>query len=278
MDDLSKLTDEELKTAIKTGEESNAPEVVKQPEVAEQPKEVVEEVKEVETPEEVEEKSEPEELVVEEKAEDKEPPKISRRQELAINKILNRTPPPQPEYRPPVETPTLDYGSVLDAEPDVISQFEQDRTNVRESSFNAGLNQARAEIQTSEWRTMLNIDAPKTEEKYPWLNPKDTLNFEPAIADAVNTEYQTLIGYNPETGLISNNVRYTDFVEARVELSKRLAEAMTEKTAENIAKQAATTAIRPDGSSTKRLNLNRAPEQMTDEELYASLGQTPPKK
>ena len=63
-----------------------------------------------------------------------------------------------------------------------------------------------------------------------------------------------------------------------MELSTRLAKSMTADTAKNIAKQAAQTGVRPDGSSAKRLNLNKAPQQMTTEELYAVLGQKPPAK
>ena len=74
------------------------------------------------------------------------------------------------------------------------------------------------------------------------------------------------------------NIGYAEFVEARLEQAERLATRMNQETVKNVAKQAATTGLRPDGSSAKKLNLNQAPQNMSIEELYASIGQTPPKK
>jgi len=54
-----------------------------------------------------------------------------------------------------------------------------------------------------------------------------------------------------------------------MELADRTAATKTQKSAKNIAKQAAQTGLRPDGSKAKRLDLSKAPEQMSDEELDA---------
>lgn len=244
-------------------EESTEPEldtkdkVVDQDETEEQTEEVLEE----ETPEVPEEK----------------PP--SRREQLRIQQLLQKYGDPRRKEpsQPPVNP--LDYSQELSADPEVIRQLELDRQRVAQAQYGAGVEAARAEIRTSEWRATLKFEAPQVESKYGWLNPKDQENFDPAMASAVNQEYMSLVGFNEQTGLVERpDISYADFVDARVELSNRLAKAMTADTAKNIAKQSAQTGLRPDGSSAKRMNLNQAPEDMTIEELYAKIGQRPPKK
>jgi len=232
------------------------------------------------------EPEEPEESPVEEEEEPEEtPPPVppaepSRRETLRIQDLLSKYgPPPQAKPAPTTRPDALDYSTSFNVDPAVAKQLEEDRRAEGETQFNAGLEQAKLMTQTSEWRTLLQVEAPRTEEKYNWLNPSDKENFVPALADAVNQEYMHLSGYNPETGVVLNpGLSYSKFVDARVELSTRLAKAMTAKTAENITKQAANTGLRPDGGTAKKLNLNKAPQDMSLEELYASIGQKPPGK
>lgn len=234
-----------------------------------------------ESPAEPIEEAPPEPAQEEDKPEVPEEQPPSRREQLRIQQLLQRygTPPERTQPAPLQRKDALDYQTALDADPEVIRQLEADRQREGQAQYDAGANSTRAEIQTSEWRTILHFDAPRTEEKYGWLNPNDKANFEPAIADAINAEYKHLVGYDEKTGLVDRpGIRYSDFVEAKVELSTRLAKAMTADTVKNVAKQAAQTSLRPDGSSAKRLNLNQAPEDMTLDELYAKIGQTPPKK
>ena len=265
---------------------TNVEEVVGENLVADESQPIVEEAvsEQNEAVEEVAEQEAPAEVVQEEQNEAPEKPSAdqpSRRETLRIQQLLKK-------YGPPPETPqpsqfkrddALDYGSALDADPEIIQRLEADRTAEGEARYQQGQNDVRAELRTSEWRTLLNFDAPQTEAKYDWLNPKKPETFDPALADAVNEEYKAVVGYDERTGLVSRpDIRYSDFIEARVELSTRLAKSMTADTAKNIAKQAAQTGVRPDGSSAKRLNLNKAPQEMTTEELYAAIGQKPPKK
>lgn len=266
MADPKQLTDEELNKVVETGEEPEEPETL-----AEEP------AKTDDTPD----KEEPEESVSakdDENPEEEKPP--SRREQLRIQTLLKKYGPPENRQSPSQPKPeALDYEKSLEADPEVIKQLEADRQANGQAQYAAGVEATRAEIQTSEWRTILTYDAPRTEEKYPWLNPGDEANFEPAIADAMNTEYKHLVGYDEQTGLVARpGIRYSDFIDAKVELSERLAKAMTARTSQNIAKQAANTGLRPDGSSAKRLNLNQAPQNMTTEELYAAIGQKQPKK
>jgi hypothetical protein len=221
----------------------------------------------------------PEEPNEEEAIPEEKPP--SHREQMRIQQLLQKYGDPRQPQQAPSQAQrndALDYQTALDADPEVIRQLEADRQREGQAQYQAGAESTRAEIRTSEWRTLLNFDAPQTETKYPWLNPKDKENFEPALADAVNEEYKRLVGYDERTGLVDRpDIRYPDFVEARVELSTRLAKAMNAKTVENVAKQSAQTGLRPDGSSAKRLNLNQAPEDMSIDELYAKIGQKPPK-
>lgn len=86
------------------------------------------------------------------------------------------------------------------------------------------------------------------------------------------------MGYDPETDTVKNpNIRYADYIEAQMELAEAIAGEKNQKTAQNIAKQAATTGLRPDGSKAKGMNLNQSPDQMTDEELAAAIAATLPK-
>lgn len=276
-EDVSKLTDEELDARI-AGEEPASPEPAEEAPKEEESTAVEQDTQE--TPEESEAPAEeqPEEDKAQEEVTNEEPEEKppSRREQLRIQQLLKKYgPPPEQPQVAPSQQEAINYQESLDADPEVIKQLEADRQAYAEAQYRAGADSTRAEIRTSEWRTTLNFDAPQTEAKYPWLNPKDTANFDPAMADAVNEEYKSLVGYNEQTGLVERpDIRYSDFVEARVELSTRLAKAMTADTTKNIAKQAATTGLRPDGSSAKRMNLNKPAHQMTDEELEAKLAQS----
>ncbi len=87
-----------------------------------------------------------------------------------------------------------------------------------------------------------------------------------------------MVGYDAETDTVKNpNIRYADYIEAQMELAEAIAGEKNQKTVQNIAKQAATTGLRPDGSKAKGLNLNQSPDQMTDEELAAAIAATLPK-
>lgn len=261
MDDLSKLTDEELDQAIESGSElDQSP--------SEQPAEeaVVEETTEEEVVETEEQEAEPEA----EEGEEEAAPPVSRRENLRIQQVLERL--KQQDKKPEAPKPTgIDYNNTLDADPEVIKQLEADREAAARTAYQQGLEQTKS----IQFHTRLEIDAPKVESKYPQLNPQDKENFNPALANAINTWYISTAGYNEETDTVVNpNVRYADFVEGIMELGEVIGTQKAVKTAKNIAKQAATTGLRPDGSTAKRLDLNKAPEAMTDEELDAFLAQT----
>lgn len=228
----------------------------------------VEETEEVEVEEEVEEEVEDEPAEEQSEEEEVEEPKLSPRAEKRIEQLkiksliadLKQKSQPQPTIKP-----SLDYKETLEADPEVLDRFEQDRTDYGQQNYQAGLEQAKS----IQFHTRLEIDAPKIESKYPVLN-KDSEDFNPAVADALNEMYLSAVGYDRETGLVANpNLRYADYIEGMMELADRTAATKTQKSTKNIAKQAAQTGLRPDGSKAKRLDLNKAPEQMSDEELEA---------
>jgi len=213
----------------------------------------------------------------EETSEDKgkeEAPAPSRRETLRIQQLLKK-------YGPPPETPAytaprpnaLNYSDALDADPEVIQQLEADRQATGQAQYNEGLKRA----EYLNWNTTLKIDAPQVERQFPILNPKSP-DFHPAVADSINKWYLDMSGYDAQSGTVKNpNIGYGDFVESFMELVQETAGQKQVQSVKNIAKQAATTGLRPDGSSVKRMNLNQSPDKMTLEELYASIGQKPPK-
>lgn len=234
-----------------------------------------EETKEIKEPEEPKVEESPEEPEIEEESPEPEPePKAeeppSRRESLRIQQLIEKL--KQQPQQNQAETPRatgLDYGTALDADPEVIKQLESDRQTAVDAARADGLKAA----ESIQFRTMLEIDAPKVETKYPQLD-KESTDFNPAVANAINQWYLSTAGYNPENGSVQNaNVRYGEFVEGIMELANEMAGEKTAKTSKNIAKQAATTGLRPDGSRSKGLDLTKAPHQMSDEELKAVIAQ-----
>lgn len=259
--DASQMTDEELDQMIESGSplEQSPSEA---PEEGEPTTE--EEVVEKETEEaEPDEPAEP----VEEPVEKEDPQPQSHRENLRIQQLLERIKqqPTQPEAP---RAAGIDYGNALDADPEVIQQLEADRQAASQSAYLQGLEQAKS----IQFHTRLEIDAPKVESKYAVLNPHDKENFKPALADAVNTWYLQTVGYNQATGQVATpDVRYADFVEGIMELGEVIGSKKAEAAVKNVTKQVRSTGLRPDGSSAKRLDLNKAPDQMSDEELDAFL-------
>lgn len=270
MADPSEMTDDELKQVIETGVEPEEPEST----VADEP---VEEAEAETTEPEVEAEEAPEETTEEETPEEKPP---SRRETLRIQQLLGKYGPPPERPAPSQPSSQLDYQN-LEADPELIQQLEADRQATGQAQYNAGLEQAKS----IQFHTRLEIDAPRVEAKYNFLDTSDKEHFDPVRANAMNTLYLQATGYDagdasrgiPES-VQNPNIRYKDFVEAQMEFAEALLADKQVQTSKNIVKQTAQTGLRPDGSSAKRMNLNQAPQSMTMEELYAAIGQKPPKK
>lgn len=259
------MTDEQLQTVITTGVEPEVEEPQASPEV-ETPAEVVE------TPSEDPVADEPED-----KVEDpiEEEPKPSRRESLRIQQLIDKMKQQAPAPKPQAQRQdALDYANALDADPEVIRQLEADRQAASDASYSAGLEQNKSIL----FHTRLEIDAPRVEAKYKFLDPSDKESFDPVRANAMNQLYLNASGYDADSGTVLNpNIRYAEFVEAQMEFAEALLADKQVRTTKNIVKQTAQTGLRPDGSSAKRLNLNQSEKTMSLEELYAAIGQTPPK-
>lgn len=212
---------------------------------------------------EAEEPSEPEE------PEPEEPP-MSRRKAKRLDKLeslVEKLKGPETVGRADIKG--LDYGSALDADPETVKQLEDDRYNVAQDSYNQGLQRAKS----IQFHTRLEIDAPRIEARYPILD-KSSNEFNPALANSINSWYLANVGYDAKSDTVANaEVRYVEFVEGIMEMADQMAGEKNTNSARNIAKQAATTGLRPDGSTAKRLDLNKPPSQMTDEELKAVIAQ-----
>ena len=237
------------------------------------PEEAVQE----EVQEEVEEVTETED--VEEQGEEEAPSTPSRRENLRIQQLIQKLKQqpeqPKPKNNNPIDG--LNYKTTLDADDETIETLEKDRQNWGESQYNQGVNQATELANSNIFHTRLEIDAPKVHQKYKFLD-SEANEFDPQIAQAVNDWYLASTGYDSSRNTVQNSdIRYYDFVDSIFELADEIATRKIQSTTRNIAKQAASTGIRPDGSRTKKLNLNQAPADMTDEELEAIISSSLPK-
>lgn len=288
--DPSQLTDEELDAAIEGKEIEGQPEKEQdspdepETEVPEKDDESEDEPEKADDSEN-EQDSEPEEDEAQEDEAEKpeKEDKPSPRQAKRIQQLLEKTKrqrtveQPAPVASQPVEVQPINFRELIDAPDEVFAQLE---SAVEEygKQFTQPAPQPQqtsdAQFDTLRWETNLKIDTPKVLSKFSKINPDDKENFDPIVADSLNQEYLQTVGFDERTGLVANpNISYSDFIEARFELANLLADEKTETTKKNVVKQAAATGLRPDGSQSKRLNLNQAAENMTDEELDAIIAQ-----
>lgn len=272
MADASQLTDDELKEVIETGVEPETPESEIQPDKVDEPSKS-EESKESETK--TEEVPEAEAKV--EPPEEEGPKAPSRREQLRVQDLLAKYGTPK-EKQPQTKGP--DFRTKVEADEDTYKTIEDTATEFGRNQYEQGLERAKY----YQWETLLNVDEPQVRSKYPELDPHNKEKFHPALHKAMTGKYAAFVGYDagdPEKGIARSvrnpEIRFLDFVESEMEFADELAAQRVERTTENIVKQAAQTGLRPDGSTSKKLNLNQAPQNMTLEELYASIGQTPPK-
>jgi hypothetical protein len=249
-------------------DESNSQQIDEEQELDQSPSEATtqeeENLEDAEQPEEAE--VEPEEGEIPEEPAPREP---SRRENLRIQQLLSKLHnQPNANYEQP-QAP-VDYSQMIDADPETLAALQQTTSQYGKQQYQAGLGQADERTKYSEFRTFLEIDAPRVEAKYKFLDKNDTANFRPHIANAVNEFYLSMVGHDAGSRKVNDSgIRYNEFTDAIVELANEIATTKVTSSTRNIARQASQTGIRPDGSTTKRLNLNKAPEAMSDEELRA---------
>lgn len=226
-----------------------------------------------------EENPEDQQQAEEEKEEDseEEQKKPSRREQLRIQQILEKYGDPETGKKPstPKVDDALDYEKELEADEETIKRLREDREGYGSKLYQQGLEQAKS----IQWHTRLEIDAPRIESKYPQLD-KSSEEFNPMLADSINRMYLSAVGFDAEKDTVQNpSIRYAEYVESMFELAEEMSNRKVAETRNNIAKQAANTGLRPDGSGVKKsLNLNKSPQDMTDEELDAYIDKMVPKR
>lgn len=254
--DPTTLTDEELNAAL-TPEPQKEPEA--EPEL---------EPEQSETPE----KEEPE-ASGDPEPEPEKTPQPSRREQLRIEQLLEKYGDPEVPKARRVDG-ALDYEKELDADPETVKRLREDRESFGNQMHQQGLDAAKY----IQFHTRLEVDAPRVEARHPELDQHSD-DFKPAVASSLNKMYLAAVGYDAKTDTVQRtDIRYSDYVESMFELVDEMASRKVEDTQRNITKQAANTAIRPDGSAPKRMNLNKAPQDMTDEELNAVIARAIPSK
>lgn len=202
-----------------------------------------------------------------------EEPQPSRREQLRVQKLLQKYGTP-PDIKAPKVEGTLDYNQALEADEETIRKFEADRQYASDAAFREGLQQS----QLREWERDIKYELPLVKQQFKFLDPNDKENYNKVAEEALNEKYLRFVGFRPATDTTPASVMYPDvsyleFVESEMEFAEELANQKVAQTTKNIARQAAKTGLRPDGSRAKSLNLNKAPEKMSDEELDAIINQ-----
>lgn len=276
--DPKDLTDEELDKLLETGE---LPETEEKPTDEAEPKKGEEaEEEEAEDKEDEETKDdeghkpeETEEETPEKPKKDDEPKPPSRREQMRIRQLLEKYGDPEKPTEKP-KASGIDYEKEIDADDDTKKRLNDDRQQAADAGYDRGLEQAKS----IQFHTRLEIDAPKVEAKYPQLD-KNSSEFKPEAANDVNTFFLNLVGYNAKDKTVKNaDIRYGDFVDAIFTLANDLAHQEAQEITKEVKRKAAQTGLRPDGSSSKKLNLNKEPSDMSDEELDAYLAQAIPSR
>lgn len=202
----------------------------------------------------------------------------SRREQLRVQDLLKK-------YGPPSEAPSQEtkpnFRDRVNADDDTYKIME----DTAEQYAAGRSDQILAQAETRTWRKFLALEDKQVRAAHPELDGSNKERFHPALADAINTKYLRMIGWkpgDPSRGIPETvaypDISYADFVEAEMEFADELASVKAATTTRNIAQQAATTGLRPDGTSSKPLDLNKAPEKMTDEELEAAMNAALPER
>jgi len=281
------LNDEDLKKAIETGVVPEGEQ--NQPESVDAPNEELNDVPEEQDNNDEEEPADnkPQDIEPVEEEPQPEERQVSRREQLRINDLLKKygdpwTNVPEQTAPAPAQKPS-DFIQNLDADPEVIQQLEGERQAAKDIAYQQAAQAVAQDMEYKLWNRELKSETPTVYKEYLFLDPQSP-EFKPAAADAMNQKYLRFVGFNPgdATNGVKPSVQYSDltyreFVASEMEFVDELASRKAAESQKNIVTQAAQTAIRPDGSQAKRLNLNQAPQDMSIEELYAAIGQKLPK-
>lgn len=201
------------------------------------------------------------------------PSRYERRQERYIDRLTEQIMRGQAQgnsYRQELLNSTQGYKPIRydDAEYDA-QELEKDRRAYGDTRYQEGLQVASAAAQQEFFVDRLERDTDYVSSHYRQLDERSD-DFNPDLADRVNRLYLATIGYNPQTGQIANpGIRYRDFTAAFMDTAEQVASSQTADTAQNIARQAGRTGMRPSGGSRRSgpdLKNPNAIAEMTQEE------------
>lgn len=204
--------------------------------------------------------------------EDVEPP-VSPRESKRIKQLLEkwaqndearyRQAPPRRESRGNQIIPEGEYD---------IEEINDRAARFGDAMFERGLSQAQLLNNANTFATRLEIDAPRVNSKYAFLD-SESKDFNPSVASFVNRMYLNSVGYDPRTGVPQDlDLRYPDFVEGFMEALELVSVGRQADTTRNVTEQVARAGIRPGGSG-KTIYRGTDPKKMSDEQLDAAIAQ-----
>lgn len=206
------------------------------------------------------------------------PQQPSRREQLRVQDLLKKYGPPANRQAPSQVAP--DFRSRVNAEEDIYKELEETAIQYGDQRASQAISQA----EYTTWKRFLQMEESGIRKQYDVLDPSNKEKYHPALEKALQEKYLRMVAYDagdPNQGIPPSvgypDISYTDFVESEMEFADELASIKVSTATQNIAKQAATTGLRPDGSAPKQRNLNKAPEDMTDDELQAAIKATMPR-
>ena len=275
------MMDEELVQYLGEEQEPEKPEEKPKPKASEA--EDQEELQEEEQPE----KTKEEDSEAEEQEENEEEKPVSRRKQARLDKLeklFERIQGGEAEEQAPTKPKKpegINYKDDLDTDEETANRLNEDREKFGQEMYQQGLAQAQALKQQQdafEFNLMLKTEEPTVRDRYKFMNPDDE-RFNPEATEAIVKDYLHFVRFDQNTRTAANPVSYLEFVEARMQMAQALAEDMVSETQKNVTKQAANTGLRPSGSSnSKKLDLNKAAADMSNEELDAMIESLVPSK
>lgn len=231
--------------------------------------------KQKESQEEQEEELEISQDPVEQEEQQEQEKPVSRRESKRIQQLLDKFAQndearysPKPQQRP--QQRRTSTGQIIPEGEYDLSEINGMAQEYGEGMFQQGLSQAQALTNANTFATRLEIDAPRINGKYEFLD-KESDDFNPGVAAFVNRMYLNTVGYNPQTGVVQNSdLRYGEFVEGFMEAMDLISAGKVADSNRNVADQAARTGIRP-GGTRKPAYQGSDPRKMTDEQLDAAI-------
>lgn len=211
--------------------------------------------------------------------EEEEQQPVSRRESKRVKQLLDKLDryeqgQGQPRGgQPQGSAPRQPNGQIIPEGEYDIDQINGMAQDYGQRLYQMGLTQAQAYNNASMFATRLEIDAPRVRSKYDFLDPEagdDVYN--PGVTDFVDKMFLNTVGYDPMTGVVSNqDLRYNEFVDGFMDVVELVANGKVADSANNIAKRTAQRGVRPGGNTKKANYQGDDPTQMSDEQLDAAI-------